>query len=188
MTAPFSRTQRALDPHLTRIPLAALGLAIALALAWSYWFFFMPLTLYQTSNQLEVLNQETTSMRFNGQGASQRAKLYIERMMRADFPPQASAVLAEGQTAWVYLPDSATRALGAIPAIVVAVHPPGAHAPGQTNTFTSVLLQTNLAVVQTEYTGANPSPFVSGTRGQAKIAVKSAPPAQWLLRALRLGQ
>ncbi len=103
MAIPFAQSMRSLHADRGTPSLAGLGIAIVLLAAWSAWFFWAPITRYETGTIVRTTRDGNVV---------------------AEFPAQALGAIAQGQTAYIRLHDTLASQVGAIPALVSRITDP----------------------------------------------------------------
>ena len=153
MAIPFAQSMRSLHADRGTPSLAGLGIAIVLLAAWSVWFFWAPITRYETGTIVRTTRDGNVV---------------------AEFPAQALDAIAQGQTAYIRLHGALASQVGAIPALVASVIGP------TSNTLNTDTFQVSLFVQWDAVSAAIPAPeFV----GEVEVEVESVSPATLVARA-----
>jgi hypothetical protein len=129
MSTEFSHSLRSLQAGRSRLSLATLLLAALLLIGWLAWFFFAPVTLYESGEIVQT----------SGDG-----------VVVAQFPLTAQTRIQLGQVAEIFLED--VEQTGAIPAIVADVTQPATGDQFQVMLYAD-MDSPNVAALQSGLTG-----------------------------------
>ena len=125
MPTPFSRIMRSLHGDALRPAVVGMSVGMVLLAVWLTWFFTAEVTLCEVSRNAWMTDKETLVAKFP-LGES-RVRERRERIVMAEFPPQAKGRIRPGQTACLNL----DRNHADLPAVVVKVREGSGKGPVQ---------------------------------------------------------